>query len=106
MTNPYSYLPDLDSSLPEITEDSIISRSLFKNAKMDVTLFGFAAGQELTEHTSPYAAIIQVLEGTLEITLGGDQLTAQAGAWIRMDPDLAHSLKAATRMMMLLTIIR
>ena len=69
-------------------------------------LFGFAEGQELTEHTSPYAAIIEVLEGTLEIALGNDQLTVQAGSWIRMDPNLPHSLKAATRMVMLLTIIR
>ena len=101
----YSYHPNLISSLPKITEDSIISRSLFKNEKMDVTLFGFAAGQELTEHTSSHIAIIQVLEGELELTLGNDKMVAQAGAWVRMAPNLPHSLKAANRAVMLLTII-
>ena len=79
MDNPSTYLPDLLKALPEITADTILSRSLHKDEKTDVTLFGFAAGQELTEHTSPYGAIIQVLEGQANISLGKDTVSAEAG---------------------------
>jgi hybrid cluster-associated redox disulfide protein len=50
MDKPYTYLPNLAGALPEITENTVVSRSLYKDEKTDVTLFGFAAGQELTEH--------------------------------------------------------
>ena len=106
MDNPSTYLPDLLKALPEITADTILSRSLHKDEKTDVTLFGFAAGQELTEHRSPYTAIIQVLQGEASFTLGKDEVKAQAGAWIFMPPNLPHSLRATTSMQMLLTLIK
>ena len=106
MDKPHTYLPDLAAALPEITENTVVSRSLYKNDKTDVTLFGFAAGQELTEHSSPYTAIIQVLEGEAQLTLGKEPVTAKAGSWILMPPGLPHSLHAANRMIMLLTIIK
>ena len=105
MEKSYTYHPDLSRALPEIIEDSIISRSLFKNNRMDVTLFGFAAGQELTAHTSPHNALIEVLEGELELTLGDEKIITKAGAWVRMAPNLTHALKANTRVVMLLTLV-
>jgi quercetin dioxygenase-like cupin family protein len=106
MDKPYSYIPNLAGALPEITENTVVSRSLHKDQKTDVTLFGFAAGQELTEHRSPYTAIIQVLKGEALFTLGDDEVKAQAGAWILMPPNLPHSLRASTSMEMLLTLIK
>lgn len=98
--------PDLLKAVPEIAENSIISRSLFKDERLDVTLFGFAAGQELSEHTAPYRAIIHVLEGEAHITLGEKAVEAHAGAWIYMPPHLPHSLKATSRFVMLLTLAK
>ncbi len=102
----YGFLPDLITALPEITSDTVISRSLHKDEKTDVTLFGFAAGQELTEHRSPYTAIIQVLKGKATFTLGPDEVKAEPGSWIMMPPNLPHSLRAVTAMHMLLTLIK
>ena len=106
MDKPYTYLPNLAGALPEITENTVVSRSLYKDEKTDVTLFGFAAGQELTEHRSPYTAIIQVLQGEAAFTLGKEEVKAQAGSWILMPPNLPHSLRATTSMKMLLTLIK
>ena len=80
MESTYTYIPDLLKSMSAVPEDSIVSRVIAKGERLDVTLFGFAAGQELTEHTSPYRAIIQVLAGQAQITLGKDTVTAEAGA--------------------------
>ncbi|MDR3588940.1 MAG: cupin domain-containing protein [Negativicutes bacterium] len=106
MESTYTYIPDLLKSMSAVPEDSIVSRVIAKGERLDVTLFGFAAGQELTEHTSPYRAIIQVLAGQAQITLGKDTVTAEAGAWIHMLPNLPHSLKAASPFVMLLTLIK
>jgi quercetin dioxygenase-like cupin family protein len=106
MESTYTYIPDLLKSMSAVPEDSIVSRVIAKGERLDVTLFGFAAGQELTEHTSPYRAIIQVLAGQAQITLGKDTVTAEAGAWIHMPPNLPHSLKAASPFVMLLTLIK
>ena len=106
MDDTHTYLPDLAGVLPEITADTVISRNLHKDSKMDVTLFGFAAGQELTEHRSPYAAIIQIIQGEAHITLDKEEVKAEAGSWIFMPPNLPHSLRTTSKMVMLLTLIK
>ena len=106
METTYTYIPDLLKSMSTLPEDSIVSRVIAKSERLDVTLFGFAAGQELTEHSSPYRAIIQVLEGQAQISLGKDTVIAEAGAWINMPPGLPHSLKATSEFVMLLTLIK
>ena len=106
METTYTYIPDLLKSMSTLPEDSIVSRVIAKSERLDVTLFGFAVGQALTEHSSPYQAIIQVLEGQAQISLGKDTVTAEAGAWINMPPNLPHSLKATSEFVMLLTLIK
>jgi len=106
METPYTYIPDLLKSMSTLPEDSVLSRVIAKSERLDVTLFGFAAGQELTEHTTPYRALIQVLEGQAQISLGKDTVTAGTGAWINMPPNLPHSLKATGKFVMLLTLIK
>lgn len=102
MTEPFTYFQDLCSEIKDIQPESILSRNLLKSEKFQATLFGFAAGQELTEHTSAYPAIMHFLQGEAEITLGAEHRTVQAGSWAYMEPRLPHSLKAHTPVIMLL----
>ena len=106
MDTPYIVQPDLLHALPEVSPDSILSRSIYKDARTDVTLFRFAAGQELSEHRSPAAAVIQVLEGELKLTLGGDEVTVKTGAWVYMPPNLPHSLYIPEHCLMLLSMLK
>lgn len=106
MNEPYVTYPDLGKIFTDLLAESVISRSLFKDEKTDVTLFGFAKGQALTEHKSPYFAIVQVLKGELWLKLGDDELIVSEGSWTLMSPDLPHALKANTDVLMLLTMLR
>ena len=101
----YTFLSDLSEQLPDIPEDSIVSRTIFSDDKSKVVLFGFAAGQELSEHTASRPAIIHFLEGEAELTLGEDAYQVAAGAWAHMPPHLPHSIVAKTRVVMLLTLL-
>jgi quercetin dioxygenase-like cupin family protein len=104
MENSYIYIPDLNIPPLEPPKDSIISKILLKNDALEVTLFAFAAGQELNEHTSAFPAIIEILEGEGSMGLGKEKVQLSRGTWIFMEPNLPHSLKAATPLKMLLTL--
>jgi len=106
MENNHTVVEDLLRRLPEVPGDAVLSQTLIKDEKMDITLFSFAAGQELTEHTSPYRAIVEVLKGEGTMTLGKDFTAIKAGSWIYMPPDLPHSLKTTTPLVMLLTLVK
>ncbi len=84
----------------------IVSRTLLRTATTRVVLFGFAAGQELSEHTSPHQALIQVLSGECEFALGSTWHAVKAGDLIYMPPDLPHAVKATQQFSMLLTLIK
>ncbi|MEW6582715.1 MAG: cupin domain-containing protein [Actinomycetota bacterium] len=71
-----------------------------------VVAFGFAAGEELSEHTSTLPAIIEVVSGHLVLTLGGEERDAPAGAWALLDPGLPHAVRALEPSVMLLTLVR
>jgi len=74
--------------------NGIVSRTLLCTANMRVVLFGFAEGQELTEHTSTQSAIVQILSGECEFSLGGKPHAAKAGDLIYMPPNLRHAVTA------------
>lgn len=84
--------------------NGIVSRTLLRTANSRVVLFGFAEGQELTEHTSTQHAVVQILSGECEFSLGGRPHAVKAGDLIYMPPNLAHALKATTQFSMLLTL--
>ncbi len=90
------------SALIEIQAESIVSRNVFKDEQMTVILFGFDAGQELSEHTSSRTAVVHILSGEATVTLGPDRHELQAGSWFKMPPHLAHSILARTPLTMLL----
>ena len=102
----YSFVENLLSALPDVPTDSIISHTILKNEKLHVILFGFAPGQELSEHTSAYPAILHFVEGEAELTLGDDVKTAVSGTWTYMPPNLPHSITAKTPVKMLLLMLR
>lgn len=98
----YTLIKDLAGLIDEIKADSIVSRTFFKSEKMKAILFGFDAGQELSEHTSGQTAIIQIVQGEATVTLGEDRHELTSGSWLQMPPQLKHSVYAKTPLMMLL----
>jgi len=94
------------ADLVNYQEGSVVSRTIVKRATGNVTLFAFDEGQGLSEHTAAFDAIAHVLEGEAEITVSGKPLRASAGEAILMPANEPHSLKAAGRFKMLLTMIR
>ncbi len=106
MNPTYAYLADLRQQIPEIPADSIISRTLHDDEQVKVVLFAFAAGQELSEHTASMPAMLYFVEGSADLRLGDDAMTAQPGTWAHMPPHLPHSIVAKTQVVMLLLLLK
>jgi quercetin dioxygenase-like cupin family protein len=87
-------------------EGAIVSRTLIKKPTGTVTLFAFDQGQELSEHTAPFDAMVQVLDGEAQVTIGGNPLRLASGQIVIMPANVPHALKATGRFKMLLTMIR
>jgi quercetin dioxygenase-like cupin family protein len=87
-------------------EGAVVSRTLLKRAGGTITLFAFDEGQSLSEHTTPFDAVAQVLEGEAEITIAGTPLRAAEGELVLMPANQPHAVHARTRFKMLLTMIR
>jgi quercetin dioxygenase-like cupin family protein len=104
MTKPYTFFADLATEAP-IPVRGILSETLSDEGDVEFLLFAFAAGEQLSEHTSARAAIIHILEGEGELTVGGDAYPARAGTWLRMAPEVKHSLAARTPMQMALYLL-
>jgi quercetin dioxygenase-like cupin family protein len=103
------------SDLPEVSrvvdlvsyqEGAVVSRVVVKRDTGNVTLFAFDAGQELSEHTAPFDALVQVLEGEAAITIAGRPHRVRTGEMILMPAQHPHSVNAISRFKMLLTMIR
>ena len=93
-------------SLVDYSEGGVVSKQVLKNDVGNVTLFSFDKGQGLSEHTAPFDAMVQVLDGTAEIRIGGNPLKVKAGETIIMPANVPHALQAIERFKMLLTMIR
>lgn len=85
---------------------SIVSRTLAKARGGSLTLFAFDAGQELSEHTAPYDAFVQVLDGAVELTIGGVPVVASTGETVRMPAGISHAVRALEPFKMLLSMVR
>ncbi len=86
--------------------NGIVSRTLLRTDNSRVVLFGFAEGQELTEHTSTRHALIQILSGECEFSLAGKPHLLKAGDLLYMPPNLAHAVRATQEFSMLLTLFK
>lgn len=102
---PYTLIEDIQQGVQEIPHESIVSRTVYRDGALKAIVFGFAPGQELSEHTASVPAIIQILEGECEVTLGEDYFDARPGFWVRMQASLPHSLLAHTPVKMLLLML-
>jgi quercetin dioxygenase-like cupin family protein len=85
---------------------AVVSREIVKTPECNVTLFAFDEGQGLTEHTSPFDALVQVTEGVAEVTIAGQSHIVQEGELIFMPAHQPHALMALKRYKMILTMIR
>ena len=85
---------------------SVVSKTLIDKKIGTLTLFAFDAGQGLSEHTAPFDAVVQIVDGTAAITIDGTVHQVQAGEMINMPANLPHSLKAEVPIKMLLVMIR
>ena len=90
----------------QFAPNGIVSRTLLRTETTRVVLFGFAEGQELTEHTSTQQALVQILSGECEFSLAGQPRLVKAGDLIYMPPNLRHALKATKPFSMLLTLTK
>lgn len=88
------------------TAHGIASRILAKASGGNLTLFAFDAGQGLTEHTSPFDALVLVLEGALTLTIGGAAVHATPGTVVRMPADVPHAVEAPAAARMLLVMLK
>lgn len=87
-------------------EGAVVSKTLVDRKTGTVTLFAFAQGQGLSEHTAPFDALVQVLDGDVEIRISGNPFRVSAGEMILMPANEPHSLKGINRFKMLLTMVR
>jgi quercetin dioxygenase-like cupin family protein len=92
--------------LVEYAPDSIVSKAILDKPAGTITLFAFDKGQKLSEHTAPYDAVVQILDGKTRLTIGGEDVEATAGQIIIMPANVPHAVYADEKFKMLLTMVR
>ncbi len=85
---------------------SLVSKTILEKKNGTVTLFAFDTGQNLSEHSAPFDAIVQIIDGTGEIVIGGSPHTLKSGEMIIMPADIPHAVNAKEKFKMLLTMIK
>ena len=93
-------------SLIEYSADSIVSKTILDKPVGTITLFAFDKGQKLSEHTASYDAVVQVIDGSAQLTIGGEEVKVLAGEIIIMPANVPHAVAAEENFKMLLTMIR
>ncbi len=102
---PFSQPVDL-SQLVEYKEGSVISRTLSAKPHVNITLFAFDAGEEISAHTSPGDAMVQVLDGDAIVTIDGEKIDVSTGQIVVMPANVPHAVSASSRFKMLLTVVK
>ena len=92
--------------LIDYQEGSVVSRTILETETGTVTLFAFAEGQGLSEHTAPFDALVHLLDGEAEVIISGQSLHIREGELVIMPANKPHALKAVTKFKMLLTMLR
>jgi len=90
----------------EYASGGIVSKNVFKRPTGNISVFAFDRGEGLSEHTAPFDAVVQVLEGNAKITIGGEPYLLEAGETIIMPANISHAVLATERFKMLLTMIK
>ncbi|MBC8218253.1 MAG: cupin domain-containing protein [Planctomycetes bacterium] len=94
------------AEMVDYAADSIVSKTILDKRAGSITLFAFDTGQKLSEHTAPYDAVVQVLDGAATIIIEGQENQVPAGGIIIMPGNVPHAVAAEKRFKMLLTMIR
>ena len=105
MSKLYTHVPDLATTI-EPPVDGTLSRTVHQDERLKSVLFGFSAGQELSEHTASTPAVMHFLKGEAAVTLGDDAIEVKAGSWVHMTAGLRHSIRARTPVVMLLLLLK
>ncbi len=92
--------------LVEYSKDSVVSKTILDKPTGTITLFAFDKGQKLSEHTTPYDAVVQILDGRAKLTIGGENVEVFAGQIIIMPGNVPHAVVAEEKFKMLLSMIR
>ena len=100
------HIDDLYTGFENIPADSIVSRTVLDTDQIKAVAFGFAQGQELSEHTASMPAVIHFLKGDAHVVLGKQEIDAVPGTWVHMPASLSHSITAKTEMVMLLILLK
>ena len=90
----------------DYAEGGVVSKQVLKNQAGNVTLFSFDKEQGLSEHSAPFDALVQILDGEAEIRIGGVPHKVKTGEIIIMPANIPHALYAVTRFKMLLTMVK
>jgi quercetin dioxygenase-like cupin family protein len=108
MTNPENLAGEATrlADLIAYQEGAVVSRTLIDKEAGTVTLFAFDKGQGLSEHTAPYDAMVQVLEGEVNVVISGNPALVKQGEIIVIPANKPHALTAVSKFKMLLTLIR
>lgn len=94
------------ADLIEYQDGSVVSREIIRKDTGTVTIFAFDKGEGLSEHTAPFDAMVQIIDGKAEITISGNKNVLEAGEMIIMPANEPHALKALEKYKMVLTMIR
>ena len=94
------------AGLVQYAPDSIVSKTILDKPVGTITLFAFDRGQKLSEHPAPYDAVVQVLDGSAQLTIAGEEVEVLAGEIIIMPGNVPHAVTAKEEFKMLLTMIR
>jgi quercetin dioxygenase-like cupin family protein len=90
----------------DYSDGAVVSKTILEKKTGTITLFAFDKGQKLSEHTAPFDAVVYVLEGSVELVIGGKPIQAVAGSMVIMPAQIPHAVNAMERFKMLLTMIR
>lgn len=90
----------------EYSEGGIVSKSVLKRQTGNISLFSFAKGEALSEHTAPFDAMIQIVDGRGEVIIGGKSFTLEVGQCIIMPANITHAVNAIEKFKMVLTMIK
>ena len=105
MATTYTHFSDLAKEV-QPPDKGILSRTLFNDDRLKAVAFGFAQGEELSEHTASMPAVMHFLQGEAKLTLDDDALEAKAATWIHMPKGMRHSIQAQTPVVMLLLLLK
>ena len=94
------------ADLVEYQTGSIVSRQIVKTGSGSVTLFAFGAGEGLSEHTTPFDALVQVIDGKAKVTVGGETSVVGKGEVLLMPADIPHAVEAEQQFKMLLVMVK